>query len=165
MATKNLWDNYFLDHVTKNPANPFEYTVTKPLKVFKSTRRMGSRGNIIASLEIPAGSRINVPTQARNAYQSAPLEVYDDHNKSPSMTTRYGSSLRKLRADRATVVALAGRSGSPVIESAADYDSTFRYKVGTSVRPTRKMVCNGNACEPGIHFFLTLADAKNYFGW
>lgn len=159
----NLFDDYFLDHVKSNPENQFEYTVTKPLKVFKRVNLARYR-RAVASLLIPVGAKINVPNVHKQRLRYKALGV---HNEAISLTVVRMTGWAKLRTDKADVVAIS--DGTKKFRKArAQHDSDFVYQVGTGVRPMdrigriARMQCNGNECSPGIHFFLTVDEARHY---
>lgn len=154
----NLFDDYFLDHVKVNPENHFEYTVTKPLKVFKMVR--SRRGKAVASLLIPVGAKINVPAGNRAKLEARTLGVYNEAT-GPLPVRMLGWA--KLRTDKADVVAVANaKTGAAYKSGRAAWASDFVYQVGTGVRPTLPLQCNGSECQPGIHFFLTVDEARHY---
>lgn len=85
----------------------------------------------------------------------------------------------KCRADRAIVLDmewLPSRGNRPLPPSKAeiakrakpptiaysDFDRSFVYKVGRTVRPKEKYQTEAVACGSGIHFFLTKAKARTY---
>ena len=74
--------------------------------------------------------------------------------KIPAAAKRSNSTGRKCRAEYAVV--LEG-------EGFAQYDRSFEYKIGETVRPTMPFDDNRwEECASGIHFFLTRAEAEVY---
>lgn len=73
----------------------------------------------------------------------------------PAKAKRVGNYQNgKCRAEYAKVLKGSGFSG---------YDHTFFYKEGKIVRPKKKFNNNPlTTCTSGIHFFLTIGQAKNY---
>jgi hypothetical protein len=49
-----------------------------------------------------------------------------------------------------------------VNKTVSSFDYSFQYITGTSVVPNGGFSFNQRQCEPGIHFFVNLADAMNY---
>ena len=74
--------------------------------------------------------------------------------KIPAEAKRSNATSRKCRAEYAVV--LKG-------EGVSEYDETFEYKVGETVRP-REPFCKDRwqECASGIHFFLTREEAEEY---
>ena len=74
--------------------------------------------------------------------------------KIPAGAKRGNATGRKCRAEYAIV--LEG-------EGCSQYDSTFAYRVGETVRPREPFDDNRwEECASGIHFFLTRVEAENY---
>ena len=68
---------------------------------------------------------------------------------------------RKCRAEYAEVLEIRdGRKRSKIGKS--QHDSTFKYKVGEIVRPNKFDDDIRVECSNGIHFFITLQEAKEY---
>lgn len=76
----------------------------------------------------------------------------------PKEAKRNNAFGRKCRAEYAQVVEIIGAD-----EAISQHDNSFTYKVGDTVRPTTPFDEDfTNECSTGIHFFITLEEAKNY---
>ena len=75
--------------------------------------------------------------------------------KIPADAKRVGGLVgRKCRAEFAIVLEGSGKSR---------HDNQFVYEVGATVRPTEKFDDDvREECRPGIHFFITRAEAEAY---
>ncbi len=69
---------------------------------------------------------------------------------------------RKCRAEFAEVLEIS--KGTRQLKTAiSNYDSSFRFKVGETVRPTTPYDDDWmNECSTGIHFFITKLEAEKY---
>ena len=69
---------------------------------------------------------------------------------------------RKCRAEFAEVLEIT--KGTRQLKTAlSNYDSSFKFKVGETVRPTAPYDDDWtNECSTGIHFFITKLEAENY---
>ena len=76
----------------------------------------------------------------------------------PADVKRSNATGRKCRAERAEVLEVIGAA-----VGVSDWDSSFVYRVGETVTPTdafdEDRFCE---CAPGIHFFITRAEAEAY---
>lgn len=79
----------------------------------------------------------------------------------PEDAKRSNALGRKCRAECAKVLEIWGTCGVPIEHTRSQYDPTFIYRVGETVRH------NGQWCEdrwtecaPGIHFFITREEAE-----
>ncbi len=76
----------------------------------------------------------------------------------PKEAKRNNAFGRKCRAEYAQVIEILGAD-----EAISQHDNSFAYKVGNTVRPTTPFDEDfTNECSTGIHFFITLEEAKNY---
>ena len=136
--------DYFMSHVKKTENKNF-YEVVKPLYVFKKTITTGDTfRSCITNLIIPKGTII---------YCCA--NVFDYFNQ---------RSDRKMRASRAIVhssVRIADTNKTDNTWSLQD--ATFIYKNGKTVNPRFGFSMKNSHCESGIHFFLNLQDAIDYY--
>jgi hypothetical protein len=72
----------------------------------------------------------------------------------PAAAKRSNATGRKCRAEYAVV--LEG-------EGVSEHDSSFKYKVGQTVRPTKPFDENRFLeCASGIHFFITRQEAEDF---
>jgi uncharacterized protein YjbI with pentapeptide repeats len=85
----------------------------------------------------------------------------------PEEAKRSNALGRKCRAEFAEVIAVypkgKKRAMAKSTEVYSDYDNSFRYKTGDTLKP--KEVFNEdrwNECSSGIHFFITREEAENY---
>lgn len=77
---------------------------------------------------------------------------------------RSSATTRKCRCSKAKVLSITNLDGSKagVTSVASDYTSTFVYEVGKTVEVENFCEDRWRECAPGIHFFLTRAEAVNY---
>lgn len=82
----------------------------------------------------------------------------------PKSAKRSSATSRKCRADKAKVIAIynLNKTVSDLKEVASDYDSTFIYKIGKTVRVKDFDENRWDECSSGIHFFITFDEAKQY---
>jgi hypothetical protein len=82
----------------------------------------------------------------------------------PSMAKRNNAFVRKCRAEYAIVTEIKSIDGNTDFPSAkSSYDSTFKYEIGDTIKPTTPYDENfQNECSSGIHFFITRLEAENY---
>ena len=72
----------------------------------------------------------------------------------PAEAKRSNATGRKCRAEYAVVLDGGG---------ASQYDQSFKYKVGETVKPTEPFdEDRWKECAPGIHFFLTKVEAEAF---
>jgi hypothetical protein len=119
------------------------YKVVKPMHVFKRVHNGENWVRAIANLIIPAGALIYVAPSAFYMGQSA--------------------DSRKMRASEAFVHSLATqRTGRMLQQAHSGYSCDFTYNVGATVKPELRFSKRAAQCDSGIHFFVNLADAKNW---
>lgn len=142
--------DYFMEHVRPlRGGNGRFFVVTKPLYVFKKVYALGVDANphiAIANLVIPIAARIHCLPEAFNL----PAVCFERDD-------------RKMRASKATVhsvVLLSSKREVPVGWSSYSYQ--FLYKPGATVTPKYGFSPESSTCARGIHFFLTLTDARYY---
>ena len=76
----------------------------------------------------------------------------------PKEAKRNNAFGRKCRAEYAKVIEIIGADNA-----ISQHDNSFIYKVGDIVGPTTPFDEDfTNECSTGIHFFITLEEAKNY---
>jgi len=76
----------------------------------------------------------------------------------PKEAKRNNAFGRKCRAEYAKVIEIIGAD-----KAISQHDNSFIYKVGDIVGPTTPFDEDfTNECSTGIHFFITLEEAKNY---
>ena len=81
----------------------------------------------------------------------------------PADAMRSSATSRKCRASKARVISITDVSGNPAGDSvASDYDSNFVYRVGEMVEVPDFNTDRWNECAPGIHHFITRAEAVRY---
>ena len=81
----------------------------------------------------------------------------------PADALRSSATSRKCRASKARVISITDVSGNPAGDSvASDYDSNFVYRVGEMVEVPDFNTDRWNECAPGIHHFITRAEAVRY---
>ena len=81
----------------------------------------------------------------------------------PADAMRSSATSRKCRASKARVISITDVSGNPAGDSvASDYDSNFVYRVGEMVEVPDFNTDRWNECAPGIHHFITRAEALRY---
>lgn len=138
---------YFLEHVRR--IRPGFYRTVKPLHVFKYVlngtfaARTNPNDRSIVNLVIPVDETIHV----------GPLCF---HPQSSRM-------LRKMRASAAHVHSIAHQvTGEQRSRGYSEHSRNFLYEPGAVVQPNT-FSSYRQVCAPGIHFFLNLADAMEYF--
>ena len=77
----------------------------------------------------------------------------------PSYAKRSNASGRKCRAEYARVLEIL-HGDTNVDEARSQHDSEFIYRVGETVRPDSFDEDRWNECAPGIHFYITRAEAE-----
>ena len=81
----------------------------------------------------------------------------------PADAMRSSATSRKCRASKARVISITDVRGKPAGDSvASDYDSNFVYRVGEMVEVPDFDTDRWNECAPGIHHFITRAEALRY---
>lgn len=83
----------------------------------------------------------------------------------PSDAQRSNGTGRKCRASKARVLDLQDKQGSslpPNTTAHSSYDTDFEYKKGETVSVENFDTNRWNQCAPGIHFFITRAEAVEY---
>ena len=81
----------------------------------------------------------------------------------PADAMRSSATSRKCRASKARVISITDVSGNPAGDSvASNYDSNFVYRVGEMVEVPDFNTDRWNECAPGIHHFITRAEAVRY---
>jgi hypothetical protein len=80
----------------------------------------------------------------------------------PASAKRSNATGRKCRAEYAEVLEI-WEGENQVSKATSQWDNSFVYRVGETVRPTNGW-CEDrwNECAPGIHFFLTRYEAEEY---
>jgi hypothetical protein len=131
------------------------FKLTNDIKVRKRTNSIAQMERCIVALLIPKGAVVYAP----NNYQGS-------------------IDCRKMRASEAIVYkqflvghkfhlghlpgAFETEFYKEVNKTVSGFDYSFQYTTGTSVVPEDGFSFNQRQCEPGIHFFVNLADAMNY---
>lgn len=148
--------DYFMEHVRPMKNSDRFYVVTKPLHVFKKVEvcasdvgaaRWKRNQEAIANLVVPVGAKVHCSPQAFDL----PASSFD-------------RGFRKMRASKAKVhsVVLLDRTRREVPIGRSSYAYWFFYKPGATVTSTQDFSLEPSTCASGIHFFLTLTDARNY---
>ena len=81
----------------------------------------------------------------------------------PADALRSSATSRKCRASKAKVISITDIDGNPAgshVES--NYDSSFVYIVGHTVEVKNFDTNRWNECAPGIHHYITRAEAVNH---
>jgi hypothetical protein len=83
----------------------------------------------------------------------------------PEDALRCSATSRKCRCNKAKVIDITNRDGSPAdVETVySKYDSSFTYTVGETVSVDNFDPDRWRECAPGIHFFITRQEAVNYY--
>lgn len=142
--------DYFMEHVRPMKNSDRFYVVTKPLHVFKKVEvypsdvgaRWRNNHEAIANLVIPVGAKVHCSPQAFG----------------------FERGFRKMRASKAKVhsIVLLDRTRREVPIARSGYAYWFLYKPGAVVTPKHGFSLVPGTCAGGIHFFLTLTDARHY---
>ena len=78
----------------------------------------------------------------------------------PADALRSSATSRKCRASKAKVLSISDTEGNPAGEQVeSDYDSSFVYVVGETVEVSDFDTNRWNECAPGIHHYITRAEA------
>jgi hypothetical protein len=117
----------------------------------------GSKVDPLASARlsiVPETGQLNGWKKLRDG-KIAELEIPHDAGRS-------NATGRKCRASHARVLRIVAPDGQPADEGASLHDPAFLYRVGETVKchewePDRWVECGG-----GIHFYLTIEEAKAY---
>jgi uncharacterized protein YjbI with pentapeptide repeats len=81
----------------------------------------------------------------------------------PADAKRSSATTRKCRASKAHVLSITTFDGAPAGQFiCSDYDSSFVYTVGETVEVEYFDENRWNECAPGIHHFITRAEAVKY---
>ena len=82
----------------------------------------------------------------------------------PASAKRSSATSEKCRASKAKVLGIYEKNGekSKEIQVSSNYDTSFVYKIGKFIKVENFDDNRWNECAPGIHFFLTFGEAKNY---
>ena len=81
----------------------------------------------------------------------------------PADAMRSSATSRKCRASKARVISITDNDGNPAGDTvASNYDSNFVYRVGEMVEVPDFDTDRWNECAPGIHHFITRAEALRY---
>lgn len=148
--------DYFMEHVRPMKNSDRFYVVTKPLHVFKKVEvcasdvgaaRWKRNQEAIVNLVVPVGAKVHCSPQAFDL----PASSFD-------------RGFRKMRASKAKVHSVVLiKSKREVQVGRSSYAYWFLYKPGATVTPSQGFSLESGACAGGIHFFLTLTDARNYW--
>lgn len=137
---KDLYD-YFLEHVKRKEETSF-YEVSKPLRVFKKVNLHYNYG--IANLVIPTGAVV----------YASPNAFYGFINL---------SNCFKMRASSAHVHSVVNVKGGKVSVGWSSHTVSFVYKAGMKIQPEYGFSRRNSTCASGIHFFLNLKHALQYY--
>ena len=87
----------------------------------------------------------------------AEIEILSDAKRSSATT-------RKCRCDKAKVIAITLKDGTPFAGEygVSQHDSSFLYKIGDIVSVDNYDNDRWNECSTGIHFFITRQEAVDY---
>lgn len=81
----------------------------------------------------------------------------------PADAMRSSATSRKCRASKAKVISITDIDGNPAGEQvASDYNKSFIYVVGETVEVPDFDTDRWNECAPGIHHYITRAEAVNH---
>lgn len=80
----------------------------------------------------------------------------------PETARRHNATGRKCRAEYADVIAIYDHEGNEVSEGRSSHDPEFVYRPGERVMPDSFEPNRFDVCAPGIHFFITRAEAEDY---
>ncbi len=80
----------------------------------------------------------------------------------PEKAKRSNAFSRKCRAEYVKVLNLVDENGKEVNEGYSQYSGGFKYQKGKIVRPDSFDENWWNECGNGIHFFLTIEEAKQF---
>ena len=75
---------------------------------------------------------------------------------------RSNATGRKCRCSKANVLSITDPNGNTLNSACSSYDQNFIYTVGETVEVSNFDDDRWKVCAPGIHFFITRAEAENY---
>jgi hypothetical protein len=75
---------------------------------------------------------------------------------------RSSATTRKCRCDKAKVVSITDKNGTPYTEGVSQYNLSFIYKVGEIGEVQDFDEDRWSECSRGIHFFITKQEAIDY---
>ena len=78
----------------------------------------------------------------------------------PADAKRSNATGRKCRAEYAEVMEVVNAAGNAVAVGYSQHDHRFEYRAGDTVRPHAFDDDRWNECAPGIHFYITRAEAE-----
>ena len=82
----------------------------------------------------------------------------------PADAKRSSATSRKCRASKAVVVNITDYNGNTAgNETVSNHDRNFIYKVGETVEVSNFDENRWNECAPGIHHYMTFAEAVKHF--
>jgi hypothetical protein len=82
--------------------------------------------------------------------------------KIPANAMRSSATTRKCRCSKAKVLEIWSSEGNEVEEAYSNYDSSFLYKKGETVKVDNFDKNRWKECSTGIHFFMTKGEAFQY---
>lgn len=80
----------------------------------------------------------------------------------PADARRSSGFRRKCRCDKAKVLSIETFDGKPLTTAYSFYDNTFVYETGKTVSVPDFCENRWEECAPGIHFFMTEKEARQY---
>ena len=75
---------------------------------------------------------------------------------------RSNATGRKCRCSKANVISITDPNGNTLNSACSSYDKNFIYNVGETVEVSNFDDDRWKEFAPGIHFFITIAEAENY---
>lgn len=147
----SLWD-YASKHIVPHSLRDDIYVVNKPLKTFKKVvvpynydhPRADARA--IANLIVPVGALIYLPKWL--------------------LESSCGPNEAKIRVSVAKVHSIVGITSGLKYKKAESWylhAKTLEYKPGNAVVPRNNFSLKNEQCAAGIHCFLTVEDAVEYY--
>lgn len=76
---------------------------------------------------------------------------------------RSNATSRKCRCSKANVLSITDPNGNTLNSACSSYDKNFIYNVGDTVEVSDFDDNRWEECAPGIHFFITRAEAEDYW--
>jgi hypothetical protein len=133
------------------------FKLTNDIKVWKRTNSIAQMERCIVALLIPKGAVVYAPNNYRDSID------YRKMRASEAIVYKQFLVGHKFHLyDSRMPGAFETEFYKEVKKTVSGFDYSFQYTTGTSVVPEDGFSFNQRQCEPGIHFFVNLADAMNY---
>lgn len=140
------------------------YIVKRPTLVYKKARGEDGREAII-TLRLPRGTLTAFPVLERGKNRASKAVVVSIITKDPRPIAPlcHKSKACAICDDRRREIAnWEKRKNGTAKVARSDYNRSFLYRVGRTVRPTREFNTSDTQCSTGIHFYRHRAAALRH---